>query len=466
MESAWNSFFTVIVTIKSLNCIYATYYLIAMRNALPTILILMLLLVVCPPLIGSVKAAIVNVVDNVYISVGEDGSVEVDIYVNGMYPDIDFGFDPSTPNLGSQGVAILVVSKTEPESNLIVSYNLSLPVDQLKSRADNVALELAEVFEGLQFTYVGHYSTGVSHSFTYTVSGDLSVAFGKFITCKPKQSFKKIVTSAFLKRCKDSEVMFHVSGTGVITLTLHAKLYGYFSGSGLHRLNFREFFGFNGMIPHAPHCMITITLPLSASFTNVECGDAQCEIGSYVALIEISGPMQVPNIIAEFTYEFPEADTIAPVISISSPSNGATVNGVVTISAEVSDESGIAWVAFFIDDNLLTNLTSPPWQCSWDTSTVSDGAHTITVEACDIHGNKDSTTIQVYVNNAGGESSPIPDILSGLPIDTWTIIVIGLVIIVVVIAVIAFVLAKKKSAKVGYTQYPPPPPPPPPPPSS
>jgi hypothetical protein len=96
------------------------------------------------------------------------------------------------------------------------------------------------------------------------------------------------------------------------------------------------------------------------------------------------------------TVTYAAADTTAPSVSISAPSNGATVSGTVTISFSASDANGISSRAIKIDG--VTKSTSSSY--SWNTASYSDGTHTIQCTATDPSGNTGSDTHSVTVDNA------------------------------------------------------------------
>ena len=52
-------------------------------------------------------------------------------------------------------------------------------------------------------------------------------------------------------------------------------------------------------------------------------------------------------------------DITPPTASITSPANGATVSGTITISATASDNEGVTQVQFFVDGVLLSTDTTP-----------------------------------------------------------------------------------------------------------
>ncbi|MGB7531591.1 MAG: S8 family serine peptidase [Halobacteriota archaeon] len=88
-----------------------------------------------------------------------------------------------------------------------------------------------------------------------------------------------------------------------------------------------------------------------------------------------------------------------PTVEITSPVDGATVSGTITIEASASDDKGISKVDFFINDTLLATDTEAPYNASWDTTTVADGPHNITAIATDTAAQTASDTNGVTVDN-------------------------------------------------------------------
>lgn len=105
----------------------------------------------------------------------------------------------------------------------------------------------------------------------------------------------------------------------------------------------------------------------------------------------------------------PATDTTPPTTSISSPANGATVSGTVTINATASDNVGVTQMQILIDGAVAasnTNATSLSF--SWNTTTVANGSHTIVSKAFDAAGNVGtSSTITVTVSNSGGTTTEL-----------------------------------------------------------
>src|SRR5207237_1401874 len=78
------------------------------------------------------------------------------------------------------------------------------------------------------------------------------------------------------------------------------------------------------------------------------------------------------------------SDTTPPTVSVTAPSSGATVSGTVTLSANASDNVGVASVQFQIDgSNFGAADTASPYTTSWNTTTAANGTHSITAIAKD-----------------------------------------------------------------------------------
>ena len=61
-------------------------------------------------------------------------------------------------------------------------------------------------------------------------------------------------------------------------------------------------------------------------------------------------------------------DTTPPTVSSPAPSNGSTVTGSITVSANASDNVGVAGVQFQLDGaNLGSEDTTAPYALTWDT---------------------------------------------------------------------------------------------------
>lgn len=170
---------------------------------------------------------------------------------------------------------------------------------------------------------------------------------------------------------------------------------------------------------------------------------------------------------------FAATDTIPPTVSITAPASGATVSGTVTVTATSTDTSipatdcvitvfgikydvtplqtghtggnvfvcgadqtalyqgmhgtdvtrlvpylipaaGVAKVELYVDGALAQTDTAAPYTFSWNTTSATNGSHTLTAKAYDLaNNNATSAGVTITVNNAAADTSA-PTVPTGL----------------------------------------------------
>ena len=89
-------------------------------------------------------------------------------------------------------------------------------------------------------------------------------------------------------------------------------------------------------------------------------------------------------------------DTVAPTVTITSPTNNASVMAGFPVHADLADNIGIAKAELRIDGTLLTTLTAAPWV--WNApATIGQGAHHVEVTAYDLSNNTAKGAIDVSI---------------------------------------------------------------------
>src|SRR5579875_1930665 len=112
-------------------------------------------------------------------------------------------------------------------------------------------------------------------------------------------------------------------------------------------------------------------------------------------------------------------------VVITSPANGSTVQGTVTVAASV--DSSVAWINVYIDGNYWTS--SPPYSFAWNSASVPNGAHTISANAYKSGGallgqSSVTTNVENSVSSPTITPSPTPSAtpsISPTPIATSTL---------------------------------------------
>jgi peptidoglycan/xylan/chitin deacetylase (PgdA/CDA1 family) len=105
----------------------------------------------------------------------------------------------------------------------------------------------------------------------------------------------------------------------------------------------------------------------------------------------------------------PVTPPTAPTVSISAPSANAAVSGTATtLSATAADAKGIANVQFKIDGvNIGVADTTSPYSAVWNTTTATNGAHSLTAVATNTSNlTTTSTPVSVTVNNLVAPTPP------------------------------------------------------------
>lgn len=91
------------------------------------------------------------------------------------------------------------------------------------------------------------------------------------------------------------------------------------------------------------------------------------------------------------------ADTAAPVISITAPSNGATVSGNVAITFNTSDNIAVTRVELLVNGNVVATSTTAPFTVRWQTNRLARGTYILQGRARDAAGNAGlSQLVTVY----------------------------------------------------------------------
>jgi hypothetical protein len=109
-----------------------------------------------------------------------------------------------------------------------------------------------------------------------------------------------------------------------------------------------------------------------------------------------------PTVSDDLTFETaPPPDYTPPKITITSPEHFDILAGDVIITADVSDDYGIAKVEFLIENNLKFIDTTPNYIWSWDTTNgdYPDGQYSIRIIATDLNDNTAEDEITVILDN-------------------------------------------------------------------
>jgi len=145
---------------------------------------------------------------------------------------------------------------------------------------------------------------------------------------------------------------------------------------------------FGGLISSAPYNATwdTTTVPNGTHWLAAQTTDSTGVIGtSAVVMVTVSNGV-----------------SSGPTVQLTSPATGSILSATVTLYATVASGQPITNVTFFVDNVAVgAPLTAPPYMTSWNTATVPDGQHVISVSATDSLGNVgNSVPVTLNVDNS------------------------------------------------------------------
>ncbi|HLF07176.1 MAG TPA: Ig-like domain-containing protein [Thermoplasmata archaeon] len=123
---------------------------------------------------------------------------------------------------------------------------------------------------------------------------------------------------------------------------------------------------------------------------------------------------------ATITVKNQGSDTTPPTVALTTPANGATVQGSVTVAATATDNKAVADVEFFIDAASIGKATATPYQVQWDTTQSASGAHTVLARATDTSGNQADSSVSVTVDQTAQDNTK-PVVTITAPVDGATV---------------------------------------------
>ena len=94
-------------------------------------------------------------------------------------------------------------------------------------------------------------------------------------------------------------------------------------------------------------------------------------------------------------------DNTPPSVSLTNPTNGVTISGVVGLTSSASDNNLVTKVDYFVGANLIgTGGSAPTFPRNWNSTSVSDGIHSLTAKTYDVANNSmTSSAASVTVDN-------------------------------------------------------------------
>ena len=120
-----------------------------------------------------------------------------------------------------------------------------------------------------------------------------------------------------------------------------------------------------------------------------------------------SGNESLPSIEVSKLISTPPTDTTSPSVNLTTPSNGSTVSGIVTLTATATDNVGVVGVQFHLNGtNLGAADTTNPYSVSWDTTGLAPGQYSLTATARDAAENATTAPPVSVTVEAPPDSTP------------------------------------------------------------
>jgi parallel beta-helix repeat protein len=98
-------------------------------------------------------------------------------------------------------------------------------------------------------------------------------------------------------------------------------------------------------------------------------------------------------------YEDSTGKWACPAVYLSSPGNGTTVSGKISVGAGAADPASVTNVLVYVDGILVQTSTSNPSTYVWDTTTATNGTHSLTAKAYNQAGQSSTFSVSVNVQN-------------------------------------------------------------------
>ncbi len=118
---------------------------------------------------------------------------------------------------------------------------------------------------------------------------------------------------------------------------------------------------------------------------------------AFPGCIMIPPVMALTNQQISTTINFTCRDIQSPVVGITNPANGANIPRQATLTANASDNTGVAKVVWSLDGATIGTVNSAPWSLSY-TFPKNNAWHMLTAQACDTSGNQASSSVRFRVH--------------------------------------------------------------------
>jgi hypothetical protein len=126
--------------------------------------------------------------------------------------------------------------------------------------------------------------------------------------------------------------------------------------------------------------------------------------GTYNVSVTVSDGSLSASRSLTWTVSASTADTVAPAVSFTAPVNNETISGKnIKVRVAATDAGGVRSVRYSLNGNALSGeITSAPYNFTWDISSLASGTYQLQAVAVDNAGNAGTATITVTMQSGGG----------------------------------------------------------------
>ncbi|MFZ7111158.1 MAG: Ig-like domain-containing protein, partial [Desulfatiglandales bacterium] len=124
------------------------------------------------------------------------------------------------------------------------------------------------------------------------------------------------------------------------------------------------------------------------------------------------GRINVATSLAAASNSLPMPDTTQPEVYITSPTDGKTLTGPITIAVSANDNVSVERVDLSINGTPAASDSEFPYEFYWDTKNDPEGFYELTATAFDAAGNAGLSTATIYLASPLDTEPPVVSILS------------------------------------------------------
>jgi hypothetical protein len=102
-------------------------------------------------------------------------------------------------------------------------------------------------------------------------------------------------------------------------------------------------------------------------------------------------------------------ESVPPTVALTAPTESSVLAGIVTVTADATDNVGVTQVTFYRGSTVIATDTTAPYSVTWDTRNVANGSYVLTAKAQDATRNA-TTSVAVNVTVSNDSTPPVTSV--------------------------------------------------------